>query len=102
MISDSGLSCQLSGDKFQKRKAMLKNEIFTLVEKTEELEQGFSFHFKEKQGLDAKLLELVIAERNCCPFFEIKLHFLPFQTGINLEITGQKGVKEFIKTEFLN
>jgi len=102
MISDSGLSCNLTDQKLAKRKVILKEKIFKNVDQIEELENGYAFNFKEKEGLDAELMEMVAVERSCCPFFEIKLHFLPYKKGISLEITGEEGVKEFLKTELLD
>ena len=80
----------------------MKKKIFEAVEQIEELENGYVFNFKEKEGFDAELMELVAAERSCCPFFEIKLHLLPYKKGISMEISGQDGVKEFLKTELLD
>ena len=102
MISDSGLSCKLTDEKLLKRKAFLKEKIFNHVEKTNELENGFVFHFPEKEGVEAELMEFIAAERECCPFFEIKLHFQSYKKGINLKISGEEGVKEFLKAELLD
>jgi hypothetical protein len=102
MISDSGLSCNLTDQKLANRKAILKEKLFKNVEQVEELENGYAFNFEEKEGFDVELMELVAAERSCCPFFEIKLHFLPYKKGISLEITGEEGVKDFLKTELLD
>jgi hypothetical protein len=102
MISDSGLSCNLADKGLMKRKAILKEKFFNAVEQTEELENGYLFRFKEKEGFDSELMELIAAERSCCPFFEIKLHFQPYKKGISLEISGQEGVKDFLKMELLD
>lgn len=102
MVSDSGLSCNLTDQKLVQRKIFLKEKIFKNVDQIEELENGYKFKFPEKEGLDVELMELITVERSCCPFFEIKLHFQPYNKGIALEITGQEGVKEFLKTELLD
>ena len=102
MISSSGLSCNLTDQKLMQRKGILKDKIFKNVDQTEELKNGYLFHFKEKEGFDKELMELIAAERSCCPFFEIKLHFRPYKNGISLEITGEEGVKEFLKTELID
>jgi hypothetical protein len=96
------LSCQLTDEIFRKRKALLKTAVFKFAEQIEELENGYLFKFKEKDGFDQKLMELIALERICCPFFDIKLHLIPYKKGISLEITGKEGVKEFLKMELLD
>ncbi len=102
MVSDSELSCNLTDQKLVNRKAILKEKLFKNVAHFEELENGYYFNFEEKEGFDVELMELVAAERSCCPFFEINLHFLPHKKGISLEITGEEGVKDFLKTELID
>ncbi len=102
MEANKNLTCRLTGEEFRKRKALLKKEIFEAVGKIVELNDGYLFKFEEEGGFGSKLMELDAAERACCPFFEIKLHFQPYKKGIDLEISGQEGVKEFLKTELLS
>ncbi len=102
MDSVTGLFCRLTKEAFRKRKKVLKSSVFNHLEQIEEIENGFVFKFKEEGDFDKKLMELIVAERACCPFFEIKLHLLPYKKGISMEISGQEGVKEFLKTELLD
>jgi hypothetical protein len=53
---------------------------------------------------DAKTFAIVSErignERLRCPFFKVDIHVGDTSTPIALRITGQEGVKQFIKAEF--
>ena len=46
-----------------------------------------------------KLLDFIVFERACCPFFTFELTFEPDSGPIWLRLRGQEGVKEFIKQD---
>lgn len=102
MNPNLNLSCRLNDRDFAERKTVLKNEIFNSVQTIEELENGYLLKFDEEDGFDAKLMELMVTERKCCPFFEIKIRLLPYKKGIHLEVSGQAGVKDFLKKELID
>jgi len=73
----------------------LKSKILT----KKELKNGYAYKFV---GTDKKLDELaefIKAERACCGFFIFHLSISGDKSTALLEISGQKGVKDFIKTE---
>ena len=99
---ENNLACKLTCKEFAERKTQLKKEVFDFVVNQKESEYGILFDFQEKEGFDKKLMDFIAVERTCCPFFDIKLHFQPYKKGISLEISGQKGVKDFLKAELLD
>lgn len=98
----SGNYCSLTNEALRKRIAFLKREIKSAITGIEDMEDGLLLKFEESEGLDAKLIEWIIAERKCCPFFEISLKMLPFQYGIEMQITGEGDAKELIRSVLLD
>jgi hypothetical protein len=64
-----------------------------------EATDGYQLDFKYEPELFKLLSEFITLERLCCPFlnFEISINNLE---DLNLKLTGPKGVKEFLQTEF--
>ncbi len=69
------------------------------VLKVDELEDGYAFVFPGSAEWAARLVELVNAERTCCPFSAFELVFQPDLGPVLLKIRGPEGAKEFIETE---
>jgi len=46
----------------------------------------------------AGLLEVIVAERACCPFFTFELIFTPDQGPLWLRLLGPEGAKEVART----
>jgi hypothetical protein len=73
--------------------------LFSSVNETRELENGYSFNF----GSDAKslrsLVEFIKLEKLCCPFLGFAIHVEPEGGDILLMLTGREGVKTFIQAE---
>ncbi len=91
------LVCKLSGPEFQKRKSDLQEEIFANVMQHEELPMGYLFHFEDKDDFLEKLMGYILAEVECCPFFQFDLKIRPDKEGIELKMTGTSGAKKIIE-----
>ena len=68
------------------------------VQEIKELKNGFAF----KLPADAvvPVSQWIAYERKCCPFFDFALE-IPKDSGpVWLRITGERGIKDFIRTEF--
>lgn len=65
----------------------------------QELPNGYAFRF----DADAytTLTRFVANERRCCPFFRFELDVAPAQGSITLRLTGEPGVKEFLRDNLL-
>ena len=94
------IACKLTDIAFTERKMLLRKELFSAVENVVELENGFLLNLKESEGFDRQLMELIAAERKCCVFFDIRVHFKSNHGGISLELSGGEGVKAFLQQEF--
>ena|SRR6185437_8418617 len=89
------LACSLTADELHVR----GSEIAALgdqVQEVCELADGYAFAFASDAGIAHALLDFVVAERACCPFFTFTLAFpAPHQT-VWLHVQGREGVKEII------
>ncbi len=90
------LACQLSGDEFQKRKAVLEEKVFSKVKKVEELEDGYAFFFEQEGDQLITVVDYMLAENKCCPFFKQDLSILPNGEGFIWKLTGSEQVKELL------
>ncbi|PCJ65571.1 MAG: hypothetical protein COA58_09175 [Bacteroidetes bacterium] len=99
--SDEPLVCLLTGEEQVKRKEILQKEIFSHVQKVEEIEFGYIFYFKYDETFFIKMTDYIITENNCCPFFtfETRLHS---KDDVSLKITGTKQAKEMMKAALVD
>ncbi|MBA2755227.1 MAG: hypothetical protein H0U40_12315 [Chloroflexia bacterium] len=98
-VSESGLSCGLVGREFAERKESLTRDLFAHVERVEELPDGFAYRFPAGEPWPAKVLEVITAERRCCPFFTFEMVFEPHGGPLWLRLRGPEGVKAFVGAE---
>ncbi len=94
------VACRLSGPEISDRKKLL-GSVFEEVRWVEELEDGYAFGFPGSRGWAGKLVEVVSAERACCPFLTFALLFEPENGPISLRVTGPEGAKAFIEAELM-
>ena len=76
----------------------LATHLRSSVQEIKELKNGFAF----KLPADAVVAtsQWINYERKCCPFFDFALE-IPKDSGpVWLRITGERGIKDFIRTEF--
>ena len=91
------LVCQLSGPELQQRKAELRQEVFGKVNKYEEIPDGYVFYFSDEGDLAMKVADYMLAEKECCPFFNFELAIQAHQKGISWKITGPPEAKDMIR-----
>ena len=90
VFASQPLVCTLSEPELRKRKGDLQTEIFSQIEQVEELDSGYSLYFPDEKGFALKLIDYVLAERTCCPFFQFDLHLGPINRGFNWILRVQK------------
>ena len=69
------------------------------VVETEELQEGYAFRL----SADGKLMgveELIVAERECCPFLTFEVVAQPNKGPVILRVTGPADTKEFVRNDF--
>jgi hypothetical protein len=71
--------------------------LFSLREEVRELESGYAFRFPgDEDELATRLATFIIAERQCCSFFEFELSFAAEQGPIWLKVSGSQEAKMFM------
>lgn len=63
-------------------------------------EEGYEFQFAPTNITLAELADWSVAESKCCPFFDFHIDLEREGTLLCLRLTGQRGIKRFIREEF--
>lgn len=92
------LVCALVGQEKVNRKEALKKEIFSQMNDIEEIEFGYVFKFSDNERFLLKLIDYIIVEKECCPFFQYDFLIHPYNKGIELKVTGGRAAKLLITT----
>lgn len=88
--------CRLSDAELRQREATLLAQLKSALMATEELQDGYAFSLPgDKISMVA---ELMIAERECCPFLTFELTAEANLGPLVLRVTGPAGTKEFLKS----
>ena len=77
--------------------ALIRRLMTEVVEEIRELPDGLAFQFPAEE-YDA-VTEFVGGERLCCPFLAFTLEVAPVGGPLRLRLTGEEGVKDFIRAE---
>jgi len=82
------------------RHKQLGEKLTAARKETVEVPTGYEFQFSPKNITIAELAEWVAAESKCCPFFDFHLDLEAKGSLLCLRLTGEEGIKTFIRTEF--
>ena len=96
-FENTPISCSLTTTVVRDREATLLAEFRSGVIETEELQEGYAFRLPgdgEWIGLTA---ELIVAERECCPFLAFEVSAPPNMGPVIVRVTGPPGAKEFLR-----
>ena len=83
------------------RHKLLTDKLVAQRARIVETETGYEFQYSPYTVSLAELTEWVAAESKCCPFFGFHIDLENEGTLLCLRLTGEKGVKEFVRAEFL-
>ena len=98
---NSFIACNLTNYELVERKKTLLPAIRPFIKDIKELENGYLFQFPNDDDLLPKLLEFIDLDGRCCSFLEFNLKVEANNGPIWLQLTGQKGAKEFIRENFM-
>jgi hypothetical protein len=65
-----------------------------------ETPKGYEFQFSPSDVTLAELADWVANEAKCCPFFDFHIDLENQGTLLCLRLTGEEGIKPFIRSEF--
>lgn len=94
------IACNLTDLELQQRRAGLLQTFREALLETKELEDGYAYRFPSNANWITDLAQLVIVERECCPFLRFNLRLEPANGPVWLELTGPEGIKDFLQSLF--
>jgi hypothetical protein len=99
---DTPFICNLNAlsDSQKDRYRQLTRILDESGQSVKELSDGYAFRFKAESQLILDAVEFIVYERLCCPFFNFELTVESDTNRMWLNLRGQNGIKEFIRSEF--
>ena len=97
MATELPVACCLSDAEQRNREATLLAQFRSALINTEEIEDGYAFRVPGDRRWLAVAADLILAERECCPFLTFQLIAEPKMGPVTLRVTGP-GTKEFLRT----
>jgi hypothetical protein len=98
--SAMALVCTLPAAGRTERRASV-HAVISQTTSWKELENGISFSFENTDDIARSLLDLVLAERNCCSQFTYSILFEPQHQPIELRVEATGPVFQLLKELFL-
>ena len=92
------VACWLTTTQLRDREATLLAQFRSAVVDTEELHQGYAFRIPGDSERIRLVAELIVAERECCPFLRFEVAALPNMGPVIVRVIGPAGTKEFLRT----
>jgi hypothetical protein len=71
-----------------------------LCQEVRELPDGYGFRFPAEKAVVEDVVEFIGYERVCCAFFDVEIKLARNGGPFWLHLTGDLGVKEFLRAEF--
>ena len=91
------VACTLSVEALRERGAWLTANGLGEAREIRELPDGYALRFDADADLTSRLLAVIMAERDCCPFFTFELAFAPDHGPVWLRLRGPEGAKVVIE-----
>jgi hypothetical protein len=95
------IACSLTSTELREREATLLAQFRAAIVKTEELQDGYAFQIPGDGKSIRQVSELIVAERECCPFLVFEVSALPNMGTVTVRVMGPDGTKEFVRRVIL-
>jgi hypothetical protein len=95
---DMPIACGLTSAEQREREATLLTKFRSAVIEIEELPNGYAFRVPGDGKRVSMIADLIVAERECCPFLTFELVAQPRMEPVIVRVTGPAGTKDFLKT----
>jgi len=92
------IACSLTSAELREREATLLAQFRASIIKTEELQDGYVFHIPGDGDGVRQVAELIVAERECCPFLVFELSAPPNMGPVTVRVSGPVGTREFLSS----
>jgi hypothetical protein len=100
MNGEIPVACTLLDAERREREATLIAQFKSAVIATEELPDGYVFHLPGGEKWMRIVSELIVAERECCPFLTFDLVAHANMGLIDVQMTGPPGTVGFLEAIF--
>lgn len=97
-FDNAPIACSLTTVELRDHEARLFALFRSAVTETEELQEGYAFRLPGDGEWIGLIAELIVAERECCPFLAFEVAALPNMGPVIVRVTGHAGTKEFLRT----
>ena len=93
---DIPIVCCLTGAELRERAETLLAQFRSAVIGIEELRDGYAFRVPGEGKWIATIAEMIVAERQCCPFLTFELVAQPGMGPVVVRVTGPADTKDFL------
>lgn len=93
----ASLTCKLTNAEQAAREEKLRATVFSKYEKINETDDALELIYADGKQYAPILLDFIITERECCPFFTFNMKFEPNSNKVSLIIGGSPKMKEMLK-----
>ncbi len=102
MTTQSKFYCNIKALTVEERAhhKQLSEKLMAARKAVVETEKGYEFQFGPQDATLAELADWVVNESKCCPFFDFHIDLENEGKLICLRLTGQEGIKQFVRAEF--
>ena len=97
-MKDLPIACTLLEAERQQRRHHVIERVFSRVQETRPLDDGYAIRFTADDAALAELMQLIRLERQCCAFLRFGLTVEPGDGPVWLELTGPEGTKSFLES----
>ena len=84
----------------RERHKQLTDKLIAARREIVETEKGYEFQYSPSNVSIGELADWVAAEGKCCPFFNFHIDLEREGNLLCLRLTGEEGIKPFIRSEF--
>jgi hypothetical protein len=97
-FDNTPIACSLTTVELRDREATLLAQFKSAVTETEELPEGYAFRLPGDGEWIGLIAELIVAERECCPFLAFEVFALPNKGPVIVRVIGPTFAMEFLRT----
>lgn len=90
-------ACLIEDPERQRQRGQDIATLFQGAERIQELSDGYAFSFPADPAWANKLLEFILFEKECCPFFTFEMILEQQHGPLELRLRGPEGVKDVLR-----
>ncbi len=100
-LSPPPVACSLTDPELRERLELLRSGLFAQTRSVREDTAGFTFTFDNTDSNAEALLNVVLLERQCCPFLHFNINITPRPEELAIHIGGTDEAHTFVAHTFV-